>query len=273
MFADVLLLSALSLGGWGAKGCGPVGPARPAPAPGYVWKQFASDPGRSYLYYRGVQVGGYDHAEEVYRAYDAATDTWGEPEPPPWQPRPERKPAEPVTNYGVDTGQLNGGREESYRLNGAPASREQVRQALGGPRLPDDAGRLRLTVIGDPQAAARVTADLAQAPALAEWKDRLVVQAYPPDHWAVARTGFVTTGRPTIYLQTPAGQVLHRQDDYDDGPEGLARAIRRADPAYDPKKDADLRQRLLRPRFDLSPIPVPVWLLAAGALLLCLRRR
>src|SRR5205823_13551401 len=105
-------------------------------------------------------------------------------------------------------------------------------------------------------------ADVTQAPALAEWKDRLVVQAFAPDHWAVARAGFVTSGKPTVYLQTPSGQVLHRQDDYDDGPEGLARAIRRADPAYDAKKDPDQRPRLPPPPPDPAPDPGPVWLLA-----------
>jgi len=35
--------------------------------------------------------------------------------------------------------------------------------------------------------------------------------------------------------------VLHVQRDYSDGAEGLAKAIRKADPNYDPKKDRDLR--------------------------------
>src|SRR5438067_182879 len=82
-------------------------------------------------------------AAGVYRTYDAATDTWGEPQMPPWE-QPEREPrveAAAPTNYGVDTAKLNGHREESYRLNGAPASREQIQQALGDARLPDDASR------------------------------------------------------------------------------------------------------------------------------------
>jgi hypothetical protein len=274
MLTDVLVLSALALGAWGAGGCGPVG----APtSSSYEWKQFPSDPGRSYLYYRGVQVAGYDHAGGIYRSYDAATDIWSEPQPPPWEhlggEREMQAGADAVTNYGVDTGRLNGHREESYRLNGEAASREQARQAIGDPRLPDDAGRLRLTVIGDPQATARVTADVAQAPMLAEWKDRLVVQSYAPEHWTVARSGFVTSGKPTIYLQAPTGQVLHRQDDYADGAEGLARALRRADPAYDAKKDPDLRQRLFGPHLGLASIPVPVWILAGGAVYAWLRRR
>jgi len=37
------------------------------------------------------------------------------------------------------------------------------------------------------------------------------------------------------------GIVLRVQRDYSDGAEGLAKAIRKADPSYDPKKDRDLR--------------------------------
>jgi len=98
------------------------------------------------------------------------------------------------------------------------------------------------------------------------------MQSYLPDHWAVARSGFKVDGQPTIYLQAPDGTVLHRQDDYHDGPEALAQALRRTDPHYDPRKDPDLRQRLL-PNFRLPSVPVPVWFLAAGVLYLLFRRR
>ena len=77
--------------------------------------------------------------------------------------------------------------------------------------------------------------------------------------------GFVTTGKPTIYVQAPDGKVLHRQDDYQGGAPELAEAIRRIDPNYDPKKDFDLR-KLLRIPNPLSKVPVAAWLLAAGLL-------
>src|SRR5712691_8275173 len=93
MFAEVLLAGALALGGWGAAGCGPVGPD----ATGHEWRQRPDDPGRSYLYRRGVQVAGYDHQHNVYRAYDARTDTWGPPQAPPWKTPLER--AEEVRNF------------------------------------------------------------------------------------------------------------------------------------------------------------------------------
>jgi hypothetical protein len=261
MLSEVLLTTALTLGGWGQAACGPVGPSDD----GYEWRTHPADPGRSYLYHHGEQIAGYDHTNDVYRPYDARNDTWGPPEMPPWKSI--------VTNYGIDTAQLNDSGAERFRLNGIPASREQAWKALAAAPLPDDAARPRLTVIGDPTTTAPVLDDLAHAPALAAWKDRLLVQRYPPDHWAVAQTGFVTSGHPTIYLQAPDGTVLHRQDDYADGPAGLAKAIRRADPHYDPRKDPDLRQGLFHPHLDLSKLPLPAWLLLAGAGYLLLRRR
>jgi hypothetical protein len=264
MLPTLLLASALLPGGCGPGGC--------SVAPPLEWRRHPSDPGRSYLFRDGVQVAGYDHGADEYRTYDATTNTWGPVAAPPWK-EPEKIAAphrsSAVPNYGVDLDQLHGDREERYHLNGIPVSRDQARKAMAGGTIPDDAGRLRLTVIGDAESTSRVTKDLDANPALAAWKDRLVVQAYPPTHWAMAKAGFYTAGRPTIYVQTPAGQVLHRQDDYADGADGLAQALRRADPTYDPSKDADLRRSGL---FSLGKVPAPVWILAAAVVILLFRR-
>lgn len=269
MFPCLLLTSALALGQCSGGACS----ARPA---GYTWHRFASDPGRSYLYSDGVMLAAYDHARGIYRTYDAASDTWSAPTRPPWDEgkpepiaAPKEKKTEALPNFGVDLERLRGGREEHYRLNGVPVSRDHAQHAIGGGSVPDDAGRLRLTVIGDPASTAAVTRDIASAPALAPWKDRLVVQSYAPSHWAVAKAGFYTAGKPTVYVQAPSGKVLHRQDDYADGADGLANALRRADPDYDPTKDADLRRS---PRIDPSRIPAPVWIGAAIVAVLLFRR-
>jgi hypothetical protein len=270
MMSCLLLSGALALSGWGA-GCEPVGSVVEE------WLRFPSDPGRSYLFRDGVQVAGYDHERRIFRTYDAAAGTWGPPGPPPWEAAPEpiaapRPAAEAVTNFGVELDKLNGHREERYQINGVAVSRSQAREALEQASIPDDAGRLRLTVIGDAASAQRVAGDLAASPALAAWKDRLVVQTYPPDHWAVARSGFFTGGKPTIYLQAPDGQVLHRQDDYSDGADGLAKALRRADPNYDARKDPDLRNSWLS-HLDLSKVPTPVWLVGAALIFLFISRK
>jgi hypothetical protein len=66
---------------------------------------------------------------------------------------------------------------------------------------------------------------------------------------AITAVGLPHDGKPTLILQAPSpmpdsqgrGVLLHIQHDDSDGPVGLAKAIRKADPSYDPKKDPDLR--------------------------------
>lgn len=133
-------------------------------------------------------------------------------------------------------------------------------KAIGKPSLPDDSKWLCLTIIGSQAARQRVLDDLRSSPALALWKDKIKVQDYPSDHWAVRDVGFVTTGNPTIYCQAPDGKVLHRQDDYR-GPEALAETLRKADSGYRSEKDPDLSK-------PLTSMPLVVWI--AGAILLIL---
>lgn len=260
------LFAALVLGAWGSAGCGPVGPAV---AVSYEWRSHADDPAWLGLFRDGVQIAGYDCRRKVFRTYDAGRDAWGLPEPPPWEARPA---VEAGRNFGVEQDRLNGA--EHYSLNGRPATKEQIAQLLAAGRIPDDAGRGRLTVIGSPELCQKVLDDFTRAPALAEWKDKLIAKGYAPQHWAVARTGFYTAGQPTIYVQSADGTVLHRQDDYGDGAEGLAKALRRADPSYDHQKDKDLRVQFFPLRLD--GVPPIGWLATLAALIvgiLTLRRR
>jgi hypothetical protein len=163
------------------------------------------------------------------------------------QPEAIKKP-----NYGINTDKLS--KDECYRVNGNKVTDKPL-----APAVPDDSGKLHLTIIGSEAERRRVLEDLATAPELAEFRDRFHVQDYPPDHWAVCLCGFHCHGHPTIYLQLASGKVLHRQDDYD-GPASLAKALRRAASDYDAKKDPDLRNTV----FDVHNIPPAAWLLLGG---------
>jgi len=155
-------------------------------------------------------------------------------------------------------------------LNGREISRSEAMRVFCDAGLIDDSDRLRLTVIGTDADRRRVLDDL-KGP-LADIAGQCVVQDYPPDHWAVARAGFYTAGSPTIYVQAPDGTVLHRQDDYADGADGLRAVferLRKPDPDYRPDKDRDLRRPangLLSRLIDILSRPFRVilsWLLAA----------
>src|SRR5207302_1542541 len=102
--------------------------------------------------------------------------------------------------------------------------------------LTDDSQKLRLTIFGSESDRADVLSKLP-----ADLKDKLSIQAYAPEHWVVGQRGFKLGAGTTIYLESPLGIVLHRQEGWD-GPDSLAKAIERADPNYDPSKDPDLRK-------------------------------
>lgn len=210
---------------------------------------------------KGTQVGIW-MTEEMKYYPRLASGKWGASCSPPISPPTE-------ANYGVDREKLEG--KPGYWRHGKQCSRQEAFEAIES-SVPDDRGKLRLTVIGPKDQQTRVLQDLKSHPALSFFRDKVVVQAYAPDHWAVKGVGFVTSGSPTIYLQQPDGKVLHRQDRYD-GAEELASALRKAHPDYQPDKDPPKQPNILPGGVDLSRIPTPVWALGGLSLLLLLSRR
>jgi hypothetical protein len=122
--------------------------------------------------------------------------------------------------------------------------------------LPDDSNLRRITLIGTKEDCAMVQNDLSSHPSLLPYKGKYLLQSYLPSDWAVKNVGFDVSGSPRIIVQEApnakgSARVLHSQADYADGPEGLANALRKADPNYDPSKDVDRRK--------LNPIQLPDW--------------
>lgn len=148
------------------------------------------------------------------------------------------------TNFGITTHKVSS--DSCYCLNGKKVNRGDVFAALG--KLTDDSATLRLTIVGDESLRKRVIADLSSHPALLHWRDKLLIQDYAPDHWAVADIGFA----PGITLQAPAGvagkaPVLFRMTRYPDA-EHLAGALRKADPSYRPENDPDPSKPVANPQ-------------------------
>jgi hypothetical protein len=245
-------------------------------AAGYEWHALADFPDQFSLRHNGVQVGVYTVSDGRYWPRVGSTPegkpVWGEAAEPPIPPPPR--------NFGLRGDRVGGA--ERYHLNGKEVTRAQAQQTLEGRTgdgVPDDAGKPRLVVIGTEADRAAVLRDLDAHPALKPWKQRCLVQAYAPDHWHVQRSGFVTTGRPTIYLLSAQGDSLLRWDDYEGGAAGLAAALdgawtefqRRADPNYRPDLDRDHRRRLAAPLWRLLPgVPWSVWAVLGAALLVLL---
>jgi hypothetical protein len=156
-----------------------------------------------------------------------------------------------VSDFGVERSRFPLLREGEtyYSLNGRRVGAGDALRAIqaSGDGLTDDTAKLRLTVIGSVEECRPVTEDLAHHAALAGWRDKLLVQTYRPEAWAVHGVNLPANGHPAIVLQTAPdahgrGRVLHVQYDYADGADGLSGALRRADPNYDPHHDPDRRR-------------------------------
>ena len=161
-------------------------------------------------------------------------------------------------------------RTPRYAIIGQPVSAAEALEAVDK-TFNDDRDKLRVTIVG-PEAERRAArAAIEQHPDFAALRERIAVRDYPPDHWAL-QVGFITTGRPTIYCQAPSGKVLHRQDDFVGGADAAVAALRRANEAYDPKRDPDLRSASFDFGVLLKPATIVVALLLGFVIRFCLSR-
>lgn len=118
--------------------------------------------------------------------------------------------------------------KDTYSINGKEVEKKKVTDLIEGNSVRDDSNKKRITVVGGTPEMRTAALDAIGKP---EWA---VVQAYPSDHWYVKQYGFVSTGEPTTYIQSPNGKVEHRQDNL----VGLKDIVA----SYDPKKDPDKRE-------------------------------
>lgn len=230
--------------GKAAKAIGPLSPAMPAweKLENVAWAQAGE---MDALIQNGKQIGVWDNASSTYRALNA-DGTWGDPDLPPCA-IPARAHAK---NFGL------GGNDKAI---GAGLHFGVI---PWGNALPEDQNKPFLTVIGSDTDRAKVINDLG-SPALSELAKGFRVQDYSPTDWAVKDVGFVTTGTPTVYIQTASGAVLHRQDGYTGATDlaaAMSGALRKTDPTYQPAADPNLNSIL--------PTGIPPGLLVAGGLAL-----
>jgi hypothetical protein len=212
-------------------------PCRPAPTDGYEWVK--CDKGYA-LFQDGRQVGYTDGT--TYWPLESGGHLGNPCQPPIAWPG--------VQNFGVDQGQLH--RKPRILRNGIEISTDEALRLMSE-GVPDDSARPRLTIIGPEAQRNQVLNDLSSHPHLTPFKGQFCVQAYDAADPIIQGVGFITNGRPTIYLQAPSGKVLHRQDCYE-GAEKLATALRKADPRYNPATDPNLA-RPAWPGPDTSHIP------------------
>lgn len=194
------------------------------------------------LYQDTVQVGVYKIPERIYLEITPTGDFKTSELP---TPIPEKYldlfPIKKIANYGIDLSEMKG-RPESYYHNGRAITKESALLLMGNTGIPDDSQFLRLTVIGPDEIRKQIREDLLNSPELKDFRSITVVQDYPANHWSVTGVGFELTGEVAIYVQSPDGTVLHKQNDYKDGAPGLAAALRKVDPSHRRGGDPDLRE-------------------------------
>lgn len=197
------------------------------------WKPAPYDPqNQSFVYQHGRLLGGFNHDSGWYWPW--LGNAWGLPTKDcPFNP--------PVKNFGVHMGKISS--EPAYTVNGKPVSPHLAHAAVDA--IPNHKDHFRITFIGDDEKK--------RLKAYKDWQLFVAGSPYanivdswevPANHWSMkdgetGAPGFIAPGDPTIYLQSPDGRVLHRQDDYN-GPMDF-QAIRKAIDEYDYRRDPDRR--------------------------------
>jgi len=134
---------------------------------------------------------------------------------------PKETSLDSKNNFGIEVEKLS--TESSFSINGEPCTKEAVFAELA--KIPDDAKKLRLTIIGEVEDRKKVLGELEIVGAV---KDKVVIQAYPPDDELIKKLGFDVTGKPSVYLQRPDGTLLYSQFMWS-GAKDLIDAINKAD--------------------------------------------
>lgn len=198
----------------------------------------------------------------------------GEPKPEPKSaaksveiaPRPAEVGEVTAENFGVDLSKCIQARR--YTLNGRDVPRAT---ALGvfESDLPNDGDRLSLTAVGSPEVLARFSNAVAKLPA--GDRERLHVQAYSPESWAVPHFGLPAG----ISVRKPSGEqvsTLAAGDLTDDALAALIDAILRPKPPA-PKPDP-VPSPSPNPNPEPSaPVPTAVYVLIALVLLSVILKR
>lgn len=141
----------------------------------------------------------------------------------------------------------------------SPEAKRFVADVVEGPSEP----KIHVTIIGNADERARVVNDIKSDPAFEGLRDGLLVQDYDPKEWPVKPELGFQAGKPAIIVQAAkgpndkrGGRVIYRTLDYAIGAKGLAEAIRKADPSYDPDKDPGPDHKDNKKPLPIPPVPV-----------------
>lgn len=213
-----------------------------------AWEVVPSDPAWSALTDNGQQFGAYRQDTGEYATIDPMTGRWVRSQERAYCFRDAEQAILLARNPGVNWRRVQK-ETPGYRIGSRIVSEaEAMAELKPQPKLPDDSAMPSLTIIGTRAERAAVEQAIRSDSTLRAIAKSVLVQSYDPDDVMVAKYGFVTTGRPSIYMTAPSGKVLFRAEEYP-GVDTLAAAIaagvddccppRKPKPDYDPVRDPD----------------------------------
>ena len=217
-----------ALAAWGSNGCGAVAPTD------YEWRYVSY--AETALYRNGKQIGNYNYESDVYRDLQS-NGTWGPVVRGKFGCKcggicrcdpcdcVDCKCGNDKPFFGVDSTKLCRDGVCRHYLNGKQVPRHEALAAL---QLSDDSTKPFVTFIGEGRES------LVNAFKETPESTKCRVNSYPADSWYV-KPGFVTQGKPTVYIQNSKGEVLYRGDN--PSLETITTEVRKVDPSYDPSKD------------------------------------
>lgn len=135
-----------------------------------------------------------------------------------------------------------------------------VHRLKGNDTLEEYRGRPRIVAIGDEGECKAVLAEFAKRP----FFDRCVKQEFRPVEFAVADSGYKTTGRPRVVLQDSDGSVLISTPNLSQGVAAFASALRDARPDYCPDLDPGYERSGVSLMWFLYFLLLPLVAVAAG---------
>jgi hypothetical protein len=243
--------------------------------PRLVWTCDKRNPGQAFLSKDGVDLGGYDFGGKIWRDWSA--NKWGPATrtpphaPPDWADMVEGRleildhgcrpaPQVDVPRYLIDGKEIT--RAEAFEAIGQqcpncpqpkPGPKPGPKQPSPGPSpvIPDDGGKLHLTVVGD--TAGTVAKDWASAPELQPWTSKVLFQNYAAGDPALTAAGLPSTGFHVL-IQLPKsgqfpGKIVANYTTYA-GPAALAAVLAKLDPNAPPAPPAPVTP-------PPEPVPAP----------------
>ena len=243
----------------------------------YAWQENAADKDMVLLRRDGKIIGHWYRPNQMYYPFAGGKNLAATKPPidPPGRGAQATETLAPWQTSGVDLSRVNG-KLEVVTYGGKTIPAEQLSAAIAG-TLDDDSAKGYFTVLcADQRQRAAILAEWAKLPA--DFRSRYNVWASAPDHFSMMDR---FAGKPRFHMDSSAWTIVLQAPGLENKGEVLFRRPRSAEAVFDPQDIKDLLKADpgYKPALDPgsqpptgTPVPLVVWLGAAGVVLFALSR-